>query len=140
MLLESTGTSAMTRQAAGTPRLNIRAGDWRTRVIQAYHRSRPDGVTLAGELVAALHQLTGRAPDPDTIVVDPAGPAAWGSVDGVRFRWNQGQLVTVRPCAHCGHGSFASQPLLTKQELGYALSVWQPLHTDCQPFIADDVD
>lgn len=96
------------------------------------------GQALARELVAAVRRLAGRALDLDALVVDGAGRAAWGSLDGVRLRWRHGQLAVVRPCAHCGCGAFASRPLATLQDIVSAVGEWQPLHRDCRPFEADD--
>jgi hypothetical protein len=96
------------------------------------------GPALAHELVAAVRRLAGRALDLDAIVVDAPGRAAWGSLDGVRLRWRRAQLAVVRPCAHCGHGAFASGPIGTMQDIFSAVGEWRPLHRDCRPFEADD--
>lgn len=113
---------------------------WRAEVIRAYDQalgSRPDP---AGELATAVRRLTGRALAPDAIIVDAANGAAFGIIDGARLRWSEGRLALIRPCDHCGCGAFASPPLHSAEELGFALSAWQALHRDCQPFVADETD
>jgi hypothetical protein len=119
-----------------TPNPGPRSG-WQARAIAAYRLEQPDEATLRLRLAAAVHNLTGRAVAPDAILVDLVGRAASARVDGVHFRWADGQLHLIRPCAHCSLGAFASQPLRHVEELGFVLGAWQPLHDDCRPFEAD---
>ena len=115
------------------------ANSWQARAIAAYQRNQPDEATLRHELTAALHALTGQAVAGDAIIVDLTGRAATARLDGALFRWADGGLHLIRPCAHCGHGTFSSPPLRDAEELGFVLSAWRPLHEDCRPFEADDI-
>ena len=54
------------------------------------------------------------------------------SITLVRFRLQHQEVVLLRPCAYCGTGEFASDPLITKGDLGYTLGVWRPLHHGCE--------
>lgn len=113
---------------------------WRTRAISAYQGSQPQMVAaLAQHLLVAVRQITGHTIEAEAIIVDAQQQSALATLDGVRFRWSRAGLLLIRPCVHCGCGSFESQSLQNEQELGYALDGWQPRHHDCQPFEADDV-
>jgi hypothetical protein len=117
-----------------------RSGDsWQERAIAAYRLGQPDEAALRLKLAAAVYALTGRTVAPDAIFVDLVARAASAPVDGVLFRWADGQLHLLRPCAHCGLGAFASPPLQRAEDLGFALNSWRPLHDDCQPFEADAI-
>jgi hypothetical protein len=114
------------------------ASAWRTEALAGHRQPQLDQHALAQRLVTAIRRLTGSTLDPEGLIIDAPNQAAWSSFEDARVRWRQEQLVVVRPCAHCGCGAFASRPILSLRDLGYALSVWQPLHRDCRPFVADD--
>jgi hypothetical protein len=136
-------TAELSTPAAGGPTSAARTPgpqtSWQAHAIAAYRLSRPDEAALHQRLAAAVHALTGRTVAPEAIVVDLMGRSASAPVDGMRFRWAGGQLRLLRPCAHCGLGAFASPPLGGAEDLGFALSGWQPLHDDCRPFEADTI-
>jgi hypothetical protein len=108
--------------------------DWKTQVITTYQRLRQDEDSLLRiALVRRLRALVGVEVNVDDIWVDLDERSALVTVDGVRFRWEQSQLVMLRTCALCGSGQFASPPLTSQADVGYALSAWQPRHPECQP-------
>ena len=108
--------------------------DWKTQAIATYQqRRRQEDSALRIALARRLRALIGVEVDRDDIWVDLDERSALATVDGVRFRWEQSQLVMLRPCALCGGGQFASQPLTSRADVGYALSGWQPRHPQCQP-------
>ena len=114
--------------------------EWQRRAIERYRRRRPDAeAALRVDIAARVARLTGHDVDPSTVVVDEQLQAALATIDGVPFRWDRTHLTVIRPCAHCGLGSFASPPIHDAGDLGYALSDWRPLHPDCQPFEPDDI-
>jgi hypothetical protein len=114
--------------------------EWQRRAVERYRRQRPDAAAaLRAEIAAPVGRLTGRTVDLSTVVVDEQQQAALVTIDGVQFHWDRSQLTLIRPCAHCGLGSFASPPIRGAHDLGYALSGWKPLHRDCQPFEPDDI-
>lgn len=127
---------------AGTPPMAVtgQARPWTLAAIEAYRQAKEDGPALAQGMVAAVARLTGRRLDAAALILDQQNGVAWGSLDGITMRWSHARLTIVRPCTHCGTGAFVSEPLRTRQELGYALSDWAPLHHDCQPFVADTID
>jgi hypothetical protein len=103
-------------------------------VITSYQRHRqPEGSALQIALARRLRALIGVVVNRDDIWVDLDERSALVTVDGVRFRWEQSQLVILRPCALCDSGQFASPPLTSQADVGYVLSVWQPHHALCQP-------
>ncbi|GAB4441274.1 MAG: hypothetical protein OHK0015_38400 [Chloroflexi bacterium OHK40] len=118
--------------AAPTLSLESLAGpdDWMDRL--SYTRY-DDEAALRRELIRRVRSLTGVVPAAEAVWVDGARHAAGVALDGVRFRLERGELVLLRPCAHCGTGLLASPPLRSPEDLGYALLAWQPLHGDCQP-------
>jgi hypothetical protein len=106
---------------------------WKTQLITVYQQQQPsEASALQATLAQRVRALTGREMNVDAIWVDLDQRAAFVTVDGVRFRWQQSQLVMLRPCALCGSGEFASQPLISRADVGYALSTWQPHHQQCQ--------
>lgn len=114
---------------------------WQDRAIALYQRSRTsEMIRLSTELAARLHLLTGRTIAPDAVYVDPDVHTATVRVDGVVFRLRERDLVVIRPCAHCGIGSFASPPIASPADLGYALGAWQPLCPHCVPEDEDSPD
>jgi hypothetical protein len=123
--------------AVRTPSHKPQSTSWQARAIAAHSREQLDAAALRLKLTTAVDTLTGRAVEAGAIFADPPGQVASAHVDGVLFRWADSQLVVIRPCAHCGLGAFASPPVGRAEELGYALSDWQPLHDDCRPFEAD---
>ena len=109
-------------------------GDWKTQVISTYQRHRQDeDSALRIALVRRLRALVGVEVNLDDIWVDLDERSALVTVDGVRFRCEHSQLVMLRTCALCGSGQFASPPLTSQADVGYALSIWQPRHPQCQP-------
>jgi hypothetical protein len=110
------------------------ADDWKTRMIATYQQHRQhEGSTLRITVAQRVRALIGREVNVDAIWVDPDERAALVTVDGLHFRYERTQLVMFRPCALCGGGQFASPPLTSQADIGYALSVWQPRHPQCQP-------
>jgi hypothetical protein len=109
-------------------------GDWKTQMITTYQRHRQnEDSALQIALARRLRALLGVEVNRDDIWVDLDERSALVTVDGVRFRWEQSQLVMLRPCALCDSGQFASPPLTSQADVGYTLSVWQPRHPECQP-------
>jgi hypothetical protein len=107
---------------------------WQERAIKAYNATRhARAATLRAELAHRLKALIGVSPAPDSFHVDLVSKAACVRFDGVLFRLVEDDLFIVRPCAHCGTGSFTGSPLRYLADVGRALSVWQPLHPDCVP-------
>ena len=110
------------------------ADDWKTQASAAYQQRRQDECSaLRLTLARRLRALIGREIDANGIWVDLDERIALASVDGVHFRLEQSQLTMLRPCAVCGGGQFASPPLMSQADVGYALSAWQPRHPHCQP-------
>jgi len=108
--------------------------DWKTQMITTYQQHRQyEGSALRITLAQRVRALIGREVNVDAIWVDLDERIALATVDGVRVRWEQSQLVMLRPCALCGSGQFASPPLTSHADVGYALSAWQAHHPQCQP-------
>jgi hypothetical protein len=105
---------------------------WMARAVAAYMQ-RYDEANLRATLARQVRLLTDTLPADEQIWVDLASRAASVSVDGMLFRLEHGQLMLMRPCAHCGVGQLASAPLRSVADLGHALAVWEPLHDDCRP-------
>jgi hypothetical protein len=118
------------RPADERPELEPNA--WMARAVAAYMQ-RYDEANLRTTIARQVRLLTDRMPADEQIWVDSASRAASVAVDGMLFRFEQGQLTLMRPCAHCGVGLIASAPLRSEADLGHALAVWQPLHHDCRP-------
>jgi hypothetical protein len=111
-----------------------RHSDWQTRAISTYHQAQEkSAVGMLTDLKARIHRLTGRIIAAESIFVEGDASVATVMVDGTRFRLQRQDLVVIRPCTWCGIGHFDSPAITNLGELGYALGVWQPLHTDCQP-------
>jgi hypothetical protein len=106
--------------------------DWKAQAIAAYIRQEREQ-PLRDLFVQQLHALTGRDVPAERVWIDASGRRAGAAVDGSLFSSEHGQLVLMRPCVHCGTDTFASPPLKTQADLGYALAAWQPLHPDCTP-------
>ncbi|HKP54346.1 MAG TPA: hypothetical protein VJ183_17045 [Chloroflexia bacterium] len=91
---------------------------------------------LQSELARRIEAIMNYRPSPETIFANPVTLTATFSHDGSLFRLEGARsvatLVLVRPCAYCGTGEFSSIPLTDLADLGYALTVWEPLHADCQ--------
>ena len=127
--------------AYARPELAFRAVDerpelepnaWMASAVAAYMQ-RYDEANLRTTIARQVRLLTDRMPADEEIWVDVATRSASVAVDGALFRLEQGQLLLMRPCAHCGVGLLASAPLRSEADLGHALAVWQPLHADCRP-------
>jgi hypothetical protein len=111
-----------------------RHSDWQTHAITTYHQAQGQATTrMQANLTAQIHRLTGRMLATESIFVERDACLATVVVDGTCFRLQQQNLVVLRPCAWCGIGHFESPAITSLAELGYALSVWQPLHLGCQP-------
>ena len=107
--------------------------NWMDQAIVAYEARRDrQEAELRDALVSKLLALTGRPIGPEDVYVNAETRTAHAVVDGVHFRLRHDELVLLRPCAYCGTGTFASDGLSTKADLGYALETWQPLHHECQ--------
>jgi hypothetical protein len=106
---------------------------WQTDAIQTYCLAVvEEDSTLRAELADRVAALTACRIPPQQVVADRAARVAFLAFDGVRFRLRRHQVVLLRPCAHCGTGEFASDPLITRGDLGHALGVWRPLHHGCE--------
>ena len=112
------------------------------RPVQAAQRRKPvdsgalalkDEWQMRHRLARRLLALTDSLVSESTIVVEPAAQWAMAVVDGVVFRLCGSDLVVVRCCAYCGTGRFESVPVTHPSDLGYALTVWQPYHHECEP-------
>lgn len=127
------------RGAMGQPIARRRTGapatyDWRASAVAAYQQIRGSAsFRLQEGLATRLQVLTGRAIAPETIFVDPDADLSVAVVDGVIFRMRQGQVRLLRPCAECGVRQVESHALVSRADLGYALSDWEPRCPDCQP-------
>jgi hypothetical protein len=110
-----------------SPRLHWKA------VAAAAFAQQSDGAALRAKVAQRLRTLIGRDIDLERIWVDPSTAEAGVTVDGVRFRWEHDQLGVLRPCVHCGVGSFLSRPLHSLADIGDALGAWQPRHPECEP-------
>ena len=107
---------------------------WQARTVEAYRLSREEEtLALGAELAERVGILTGRRGAPASVAVDGEARVAFVALDGVRFRLRRHDVVLLRGCAHCGTGEFASDPLTSPEDVGHALSVWQPLHRACEP-------
>lgn len=128
------------RQSSGSAaELSSQRSSWQDRALAAYRLSLPDAPELRLKLAAAVYAVAGRAVETDAVLVDPEGRAAFARVDDVLFRWADGRLSILRPCAHCGLGTFVSRPLRSVDDLGFALGDWQPHHDECRPFEVDEL-
>ncbi|MGH3086059.1 MAG: hypothetical protein ACRDSJ_01920 [Rubrobacteraceae bacterium] len=109
---------------------------WRTRAVEEYERSVPARrAGLRTELAARLLALTGRWIPPDDVYADVEGRMAVANLDGDTFRLHRdGGLTLSRPCAYCGTGRFESPEINDPMDLGYALSIWKPMHEDCEDY------
>jgi hypothetical protein len=108
--------------------------DWKAQMITTYQRHRQgEDSTLRIALARRLRTLIGVEVNRDDIWVDLDEHSALVTVDGIRFRSEQSQLVMLRPCTLCDSGQFASPPLASQADVGYALSAWQPRHPQCRP-------
>ncbi|NTU80560.1 MAG: hypothetical protein HGA45_14480 [Chloroflexales bacterium] len=103
---------------------------WKARAVADFGQHGDED--LAVSLLGAVRALTGQQVSPEHMWVSSARRAAAVSVDNIRFRWEQSQLVVLRPCVHCGLGQLASLALHSRADLGYALSAWQPRHPGCE--------
>jgi hypothetical protein len=112
---------------------NSAGRDWQADAIASYQAAAERERPLATALAARVYTLAGRVVQPESIFVDDEASQAVAVVDGVTFRMRQGQVAILRRCAECGLGHIESQPLGTREELGYALSGWEPRHPGCQP-------
>jgi len=112
----------------------LRAHSWHSRAVEAYRQTARDMQSrLRLDLSARVAALTERTIAPDAIFVDDATQTATVAVDGVVFQLRRQELVLLRHCDECGIGRFASPPINTLADLGYALNVWEPLCVQCQP-------
>ena len=107
---------------------------WREEAIIAFRRGeRTLALALRTDLAARIRAVTGIPVAPDSVYADGQSGIATVTVDGAIFRLAQGELVLLRPCAHCGTGQFASPAIGSVADLGRALDGWQPFHVDCEP-------
>jgi hypothetical protein len=110
----------------------VAEGSWQARTVRAYRLSREgEARTLGAELAERVGTLTGCRVAPASVVVDGDARVAFLALDGVRFRLQRHDVVLLRACAHCATGEFASGPLASEGDVGHALSVWRPLHHQC---------
>lgn len=114
---------------------------WQAAALAMYRREVSEGgARLRAELAAQVRALTGRVIPSSAITVDCDGHRAGATMDGVVFQLQGHNLLLLRPCAHCGTGRFASPPLCSRTDLGYALFGWRPYHASCEPADLDDAD
>jgi hypothetical protein len=107
---------------------------WRERAFLSYYASRNDkSMALKQELIRRIMRLTGRRPSLNSVYADHESRTATVSDDNTLFRLEDDDFMIVRPCEYCGTGLFKSPSIRDTADLGYALSVWQPLHKDCTP-------
>ena len=106
--------------------------DWQGGVVAAYLEAQERERPLAVALATRIYTLAGRAIAPESVFVDHEAGLAVAVVDGVTFRMRRGQVTILRACRECGAGRVESQPLVTRADLGYALSVWEPRCTGCE--------
>jgi hypothetical protein len=126
--IQEVGQASMFSRPTQTPL------SWRERAFLTYYGSRQEKTrALKQELLRRIMRLTGRRPSLDKIYADLENRSATVSEDNTLFRLEDDTLTVVRPCAYCGTGQFKSPSIRDAADLGYALSVWQPLHSDCTP-------
>src|SRR5215469_11441342 len=115
------------------PRGQAAERTWQREAIEVYRRAKlEEESVMRAELANRVAALTGCRIPPQQVVADRVARVAFLALDGVRFRLWHHDVVLLRPCAHCGTGVFASDPLTTKGDLGHALGVWRPLHHGCE--------
>ena len=108
--------------------------DWQARAISAYHQATCQLLSALPELlITRVSALIGRSINPSDVFVDLDAELATVVVDGVVFRARNQQVVMLRACTECAIARFESAPLLSRADLGYALSAWQPCCRTCQP-------
>jgi len=113
-------------------RPNTAERSWQVRAIQAYHEATQQELAVLPAVLAAwVAALTDRPVMPDQVYVDKDARAGHLSVEGVHFRLAHDELVVLRKCVSCGNHEYASPPIGTVAELGYALSAWQPTCEQC---------
>jgi hypothetical protein len=113
--------------------------DWRTEAIDLYRLAHArQRATIAAEVALQVEALTGIVVPADEVYVDPQTCRATVTLEGATFRLLGGNLALVRPCSYCGCGLYESTPITTREDLGYALSAWEPLCADCP--CADETD
>ncbi len=106
---------------------------WREEAVAARRQSeRTRPLAMRAELAARVQALTDSVVPPDSIQVDRQGSVAIVAVDGLVFQLQQHRLSVVRPCAYCGTGQFTSPAITSPDDLGYAITDWDPRHDDCQ--------
>jgi hypothetical protein len=105
---------------------------WQKEAIEHSHRAMIEEEHAARGAGGPGPSLTGCHVAASLVAVDRDAGIAILALDGVRFRLQRHEVVLLRPCANCGTGEFASDPLITKGDLGHALGVWRPLHHGCE--------
>jgi hypothetical protein len=109
------------------------APTWREGAIAAHRQTeRERALALRADLAARVRVLTGAAVAGDSVYLNRETGEATVAVEGAVFRLAHGELVLVRPCAHCGTGQFKSAAIVERTDLGAALVDWLPLHDECQ--------
>ena len=107
---------------------------WQAQAVATYQQGRSSmEEKLRTELSNRLYDLTGQEVRPDLIYANVEKKSARVSLDRVSFRLSGGQVVMLAPCAYCGVREFESPAIESREELGYALSVWKPYCHDCVP-------
>ena len=106
--------------------------DWQASVVAAYREAQEQERPLAVALASRIYTLAGRAIAPESVFVDREAGLAVAVVDGVVFRMRRGQISILRACQECGVGRIESQPLVTRADLGHALSAWEPRCASCE--------
>jgi hypothetical protein len=111
---------------------------WQDAAVREYERSWPiSHADLRMDLCARITALSGQRISSEDIYAD--GRVAVAGVDGATFRlYKSGDLVLVRTCAYCSTGHFESPQIDDLSDLGYALSVWRPLHEDCDEYASEE--
>ncbi len=127
----SNASPAAHRRAPQSPQ---GARPWQERAIAAQqYGEREATAALQTQLADRIAFLTGHALATDSVYVNATERFAMATVDGAAFRLRHRNLTLLRPCAYCGTGQFASEPIESLADLGHAMAVWEPLHPDCEP-------
>lgn len=120
--------------ASGTEPHNIRSGGatWLERAVGAYQQSLPDAANhLRTELDTRLAALIGQQIHADAVYVNTEAQLAVTTIDGIVFRLRHHELKIMRRCHVCGTGEFESPTIVALQDIGHALTAWEPRCAHC---------
>ncbi len=126
-----TTTEASEPAASATSGKEMPCG-WQVEAVNLYRQAhRQQAENVGAELAACIEALTGVKVAAGGLFVDRRSCRATASLQGVTFRLQAGEMVLVRPCSYCGCGLFTSPAIKSRQDLGYAIGVWEPLCQHC---------